>query len=133
MHKLITHWLIYIASGAFDGLSLSDFEVAVFQWVNITWNCGVGFLLGLVSNLANQIIQLSPFIIAQIGSADSICFSGFVAHLLWLCSFRALMYLRQLQHFPANQTHGRELSIAAKKFLDDWSQHSFFNFYFHHR
>ncbi|KAA1081750.1 hypothetical protein PGT21_000255 [Puccinia graminis f. sp. tritici] len=40
---------ISLASGAFDGLTLSDFEVAVFQWVNITWNCGVGFLLGLFS------------------------------------------------------------------------------------
>ncbi|KAA1134422.1 hypothetical protein PGTUg99_000266 [Puccinia graminis f. sp. tritici] len=120
-----------ISLGAFDGLTLSDFEVAVFQWVNITWNCGVGFLLGLVSNQANQIFQSTHFIKAQMGLMTGFVFLALL-HVFHPRSFRALMYLHQLRHFPANQTHGKERLISAKKFLDDWSQHCFPNFYFQH-
>jgi hypothetical protein len=31
---------------------------------------------------------------------------------------------------PTNQTHGRERFIAENKFLDDWFQHWFLDFYF---
>ncbi|EFP83367.2 uncharacterized protein PGTG_08553 [Puccinia graminis f. sp. tritici CRL 75-36-700-3] len=40
---------ILLILGAFDHLAILHFEVAIFQWVNITWNCGVGFILGIVS------------------------------------------------------------------------------------
>jgi len=41
---------ILIVVGVFDyGSSVFQMELAVFEWLNITWNCGVGFLLAVYS------------------------------------------------------------------------------------
>jgi hypothetical protein len=49
MYRLIEPYFRDSVLGAFDHLAILHFEVAIFQWVNITWNCGVGFILGIVS------------------------------------------------------------------------------------
>ncbi|WAQ86834.1 hypothetical protein PtA15_7A563 [Puccinia triticina] len=63
-YAINTFWHIFLAAvvklsyitlcflltlGAFDHMSIMDFEVAIFNWVNITWNFGVGLILGIVS------------------------------------------------------------------------------------
>ncbi|PLW43897.1 hypothetical protein PCANC_09634 [Puccinia coronata f. sp. avenae] len=39
----------FLNVGFFDNLSIFDTEVAIYLWVNLTWNCGVGLLLGVSS------------------------------------------------------------------------------------
>ncbi|KAH9467449.1 hypothetical protein Pst134EA_011094 [Puccinia striiformis f. sp. tritici] len=35
--------------GVFDQMSVMNYEVTLFLWLNITWNCGVGVILGVIS------------------------------------------------------------------------------------
>jgi hypothetical protein len=46
--------------GFFDNLSIFDTEVAIYLWVNLTWNCGVGLLLGVVSLLVDHRVFRLP-------------------------------------------------------------------------